>query len=112
MVHALKTGQSDLVKIPLLTNNQESYVVYFYKVVHDQAGNYASVNEWSVDIMPLINWYLHQIEQKLVPSESGYGCSDRSLIIDCEVSLLILMIYQIVLPGLLLIWMNKLFLIK
>lgn len=71
VMHALKTGQSDLVKIPLPTNNQERYVVYFYKAVHDQAGNYAGVNEWSVDIMPLINWYLQQTGQKLGPSNSA-----------------------------------------
>lgn len=71
VVHDLKTGQSDIVKIPLPTNNKGKYIVYFYKAVHDYDGQYAGINEWSLDIMPLIKWYLKQTGQELVSVNSA-----------------------------------------
>lgn len=65
VIHALRTGASQEVRMPVPGNTADKYVVHNYRAMHDPDGNYMGVNENVVDIMPMIKWYLKQTGQKL-----------------------------------------------
>ena len=41
--------------------------MHYYKAMHDENDNYKGVNEWAVDLKPIVDQYLQQTGQKLVP---------------------------------------------
>jgi hypothetical protein len=41
--------------------------MHYYKAMHDEEGNYKGVNEWVLDLMPIVNEYLKETGQMLVP---------------------------------------------
>lgn len=45
-------------------------MVASFKGMRDKNDNYAGVTEWIVDLLPIINRYLEQTGQKLVPDET------------------------------------------
>lgn len=45
-------------------------MVASFKDMRDKNDNYAGVTEWIVDLLPIINRYLEQTGQKLVPDET------------------------------------------
>lgn len=61
-----KTGKTyELVK-----PSENEYMVASFKDMKDKNDQYAGVTEWIVDLLPIINWYLDQTGQKLVPDET------------------------------------------
>lgn len=61
-----KTGKT----YRLIRPSDEVYMVASFKDMRDKNGNYAGVTEWIVDLLPIINRYLEQTGQKLVPDET------------------------------------------
>lgn len=70
VIHALRTGDSDLVAMPVPGNGPDKHIMHYYKGMHDENGRYRGVNEWVVDIMPIIKYYLDSTGQKLVVDEN------------------------------------------
>ncbi|MFC6175306.1 NAD(P)H-dependent oxidoreductase [Companilactobacillus huachuanensis] len=66
VINTLRTGKTDLVSMPVPGNDEKTHVVHYYKAMHDEAGNYKGVNEWAVDIKPIVDEYLRETGQKLV----------------------------------------------
>ncbi|EEI71327.1 NAD(P)H-dependent oxidoreductase [Lentilactobacillus hilgardii] len=65
VIHALRTGKTDMVKMPVPGNGPDKYIMHFYKAMHDEKGEYVGINEFVLDIMPIIKWYLNKTGQKL-----------------------------------------------
>ncbi|MEB3363394.1 hypothetical protein SDC49_05520 [Lactobacillus sp. R2/2] len=61
-----KTGKT----YKLIKPSDNEYMVASFKNMTDKNDQYAGVTEWIVDLLPIINWYLKQTGQKLVPDES------------------------------------------
>lgn len=66
VINVLRSGESDLVAMPVPGNGPDKHIMHYYKAMHDENGRYRGVNEWVLDIMPIINYYLAVTGQKLV----------------------------------------------
>ncbi|WP_300559821.1 NADPH-dependent oxidoreductase [Companilactobacillus sp.] len=66
VIHALRTGKTDLVSMPVPGNNDTKHIMHYYKAMHDEQGNYRGVNEWVLDLWPIIESYLKRTGKKLV----------------------------------------------
>ncbi len=66
LIQQLRLGKMDLFQIHVPTHGPDKFVVHNYKAVKDKAGNYLGVNEYVVDLQPIVNWYLKQSNQELV----------------------------------------------
>lgn len=66
VIHALRTGETDLVSMPVPGNGPDRHVMHYYKAMRDENGRYRGVNEWVTDIMPIIKYYLASTGQKLI----------------------------------------------
>jgi hypothetical protein len=44
----------------------QKYIMHFYKAMHDADGRYRGVNEWVLDIWPIVSDYLKRTGQKLI----------------------------------------------
>lgn len=66
VIHALRTGKTDIVKMPVPGNGPDKYIMHYYKAMHNEKGEYVGINEFVVDLMPTIKWYLSKTGQKLV----------------------------------------------
>lgn len=65
VIHALRTGESDVIRIHVPKHGPGKFVVHTYQAMHDPDGNYLGVNEYVKDIQPMIDWYLKQTGQTL-----------------------------------------------
>ena len=65
VIHALRNG-TDLVSMPVPGNGPDKHIMHYYKAMRDENGRYRGVNEWVLDIMPMIKYYLAVTGQKLV----------------------------------------------
>lgn len=70
VIHALRNG-ADLVGMPVPGNGTDKHVMHYYKSMQDENGRYRGVNEWVLDIMPIIKYYLSVTGQKLVTDEQA-----------------------------------------
>ena len=61
-----KTGKT----YKLIKPSADEYMVASFKNMTDKNDQYAGVTEWIVDLLPIVNWYLKQTGQKLVPDEN------------------------------------------
>lgn len=66
VIQQLRSGKTDSVRVHVPTHGPDKFVVHTYKAMYDQDGNYAGVNEYVLDLKPVIDWYLQQTGQKLV----------------------------------------------
>ncbi|AKP68436.1 NAD(P)H-dependent oxidoreductase [Companilactobacillus ginsenosidimutans] len=66
VIHALREGKSDLISMPVPGNNDTRHVMHYYKAMRDENGRYRGVNEWVLDMWPIIEQYLKQTGKKLV----------------------------------------------
>lgn len=66
----LRAGLRDFVRVHVPTHGPDKFVVHTYQAMHDDEGNYAGVNEYILDYQPLVNWYLQQTKQNLVPQDA------------------------------------------
>ena len=64
-IHALRTGETDEIKMRVPTG-PDKCIMHYYRAMHDKKGDYAGVNEYVLDLMPVIKWYLEKTGQKLV----------------------------------------------
>ncbi|MFV0559077.1 MAG: NAD(P)H-dependent oxidoreductase [Enterococcus sp.] len=70
VLQQLRSGKQEIVKVHVPTH-KDKYVVHHYQAMHDQNGEYAGVNEYILDLNPVIEWYLNQSKQELVPRGQG-----------------------------------------
>lgn len=67
VISALRNGETDLVSMPIPGGDpQKHHVMHYYKAMHDDENNYKGVNEWAVDLKPIVDEYLKATGQKLV----------------------------------------------
>lgn len=66
LIQQLRSGKTDTFQIHVPTHGPDKYVVHNYQAVKDKTGNYLGVNEYVLDLQPIINWYLKQSNQELV----------------------------------------------
>lgn len=71
VLQQLRSGASDAIRVHVPTHGPDKYVVHNYQAMHDDAGNYAGVNEYILDFKPIIEWYLQQTGQQLVSGDVG-----------------------------------------
>lgn len=67
VISILRSGKQDLVSMPVPGNNETKHIMHYYKAMHDEESNYKGVNEWVLDLMPIVNEYLKETGQMLVP---------------------------------------------
>ncbi|MFD1429186.1 NADPH-dependent oxidoreductase [Lacticaseibacillus mingshuiensis] len=71
VIWALRQHQTDLVSMPVPGNKvNEKYIMHFYRAMRDADDRYRGVNEWVLDIWPIIADYLKRTGQKLVQDPS------------------------------------------
>ena len=71
VISALRNGTS-LVEMPVPGNKlNERHIMHYYKAMRDSEGNYRGVNEWVLDLWPIVESYLKQTGQKLVKDEAA-----------------------------------------
>ncbi|MYV16600.1 NAD(P)H-dependent oxidoreductase [Furfurilactobacillus milii] len=66
VIHMLRTGQTDEVKMPVPGNGPDKYILHSYRAMRDSENKYLGINEYVEDLMPMIKWYLAKTGQKLV----------------------------------------------
>lgn len=72
VISSLRNGATDLVEMPVPGNKlNERHIMHYYKAMHDSEGNYRGVNEWVLDLWPIVKSYLEQTGQKLVKDENA-----------------------------------------
>lgn len=67
IVQQLRQGIKDSFHIGQPVNGDEKYLVHSYQRIQDKDQNYLGINEHVADLKPIIDWYLEQTKQKLVP---------------------------------------------
>ncbi len=75
VVHLLRSGKTDCFRMPVPTHGPDKYVVHSYQRITDKDGNYRGINEYVMDLMPTINWYLKQTGQELVGGQPDAATS-------------------------------------
>jgi len=63
-VHMLRTGETDLFKLPV-PGIPDKYIMHYYQALHDDKGEYKGINEFVLDLLPIVNYYLKQTGQVL-----------------------------------------------
>ncbi len=66
VINLLRTGKTDMVKMRVPGTGPDKFIMHYYKAMHDKDGDYAGVNEFVLDLMPTIKWFLAKTGQKLV----------------------------------------------
>lgn len=65
----LRAGTLDHFRISHPRKDGQQYVTHNYQRIQDKDGNYMGINEYVQDLIPLIQYYLKETGQKLVPDE-------------------------------------------
>ncbi|HIY91454.1 NAD(P)H-dependent oxidoreductase [Companilactobacillus sp. HBUAS56275] len=71
VINMLRNGKTDLVSMPVPGGDSNHHVMHYYKAMHDEEGNYKGVNEWAVDLKPIVDEYLKETGQMLVPDPNA-----------------------------------------
>lgn len=71
VIQQLRAGKQDAVRVHVPTHGPDKYVVHNYQAMHDEKGNYTGINEYVLDLKPVIDWYLEQTGQELVGGVDG-----------------------------------------
>lgn len=66
VIQQLRSGATDAVRVNVPTHGPDKFVVHNYQAMHDKEGNYMGINEYILDMKPVIDWYLEQTGQSLV----------------------------------------------
>ncbi|MCD2255198.1 NADPH-dependent oxidoreductase [Agrilactobacillus fermenti] len=67
VIWALRNRQSDLIKMAVPGNKiNEKWIMHYYKAMRDEAGTFRGINEWVLDIWPIVADYLKRTGQALV----------------------------------------------
>lgn len=67
----LRSGALDIFRIGHPRKNGSQYVTHNYKRIQDKDGNYMGINEYVQDLKPLVDYYLKETGQKLVPNNQA-----------------------------------------
>lgn len=65
VIHMLRTGKTDLFKLPVPGNGPDRYIMHYYQAMHDAQGDYKGINEYVLDILPIVKYYLAHTGQVL-----------------------------------------------
>lgn len=89
VIHQLRTGKTDLVSMPVPGNNATKHVMHYYHAMHDEEGNYRGVNEWVLDLWPIVSSYLKMTGKMLVDDpnnqvDANAGASQASASTDTD----------------------------
>lgn len=72
VIWELRNGKTDLFKLPVPGNKiNERFIMHYYQAMRDEDKNYRGVNEWVLDIWPIVKDYLTYTHQTLVPAAGG-----------------------------------------
>lgn len=85
LIQQLRTGKIDSFPIHVPTHGPDKFVVHNYKAIRDKTGDYLGVNEYVLDLQPIIDWYLKQTNQELVGGPFVDAISSASTKDDDEV---------------------------
>ena len=66
VINNLRNGKTDLFVLPVPGNGPTKHLMHYYKAMHDEDGVYRGINEWVVDLWPIVASYLKQTGKKLV----------------------------------------------
>ncbi|GEK27814.1 NADPH-dependent oxidoreductase [Furfurilactobacillus siliginis] len=66
VINALRTGKTDLVKMPVPGNTPDRFIMHYYKAMRDADNQYKGINEWVLDLAPIVKYYLEATGQQLV----------------------------------------------
>ncbi|GAB6092146.1 NAD(P)H-dependent oxidoreductase [Furfurilactobacillus curtus] len=72
VINALRTDKTDLVKMPVPGNGPDRFIMHYYKAMRDGDHKYLGINEWVLDLMPTIRYYLQATGQKLTPDPNAH----------------------------------------
>lgn len=83
VVNALRTGKTNIVKMPVPGNGPTKHLMHYYKAMHDEQGNYRGINEFVLDLWPIVKYYLDSTGQKLIDDPNSQvsattGASENS----------------------------------
>lgn len=78
VIQMLRAGDLDVVRIPITHHGPDKYVVHNYQAMHYPNGDYAGINEYILDFKPIVEFYLKNTGQKLVPDDSVDATSSAS----------------------------------
>ena len=84
VIQQLRSGKEELVTINVPFHGPDKYVVHNYAAMKDKDGNYAGINEYILDLQPIIDWYLKQSNQELVGGPEVDAVSSASTTDDEE----------------------------
>ncbi|WP_461224967.1 NAD(P)H-dependent oxidoreductase [Lacticaseibacillus suihuaensis] len=72
VIWMLRSKQKDLFAMPVPGNKiNEKYIMHYYKAMRDGDDKYRGVNEWVLDIWPIVADYLRRTGQTLAPNPSA-----------------------------------------
>ncbi|AQW20614.1 NADPH-dependent oxidoreductase [Lentilactobacillus curieae] len=71
VIHALREGKTDLVSMPVPGNGPTKHIMHYYKAMHNENGEYRGINEWVVDLWPIVESYLKMTGKMLVDDPSN-----------------------------------------
>lgn len=82
VIHALREGKTDRIEMPVPGNGPTRHIMHYYQAMHDEAGNYRGVNEWVVDLWPIVASYLKHTGKLLIDnpasaSDASSGASEH-----------------------------------
>lgn len=86
VLNQLRTGKQDIVKVNVPTHGPDKFVVHHYQAMRDGEGNYRGINEYILDLQPVIDWYLKQTGQTLVGAPKADAVSGASQSSDADSS--------------------------
>lgn len=78
VISQLRSGKQDAIRVHVPTHGPDKFVVHNYQAMHDEKGNYVGINEYILDFLPIVNWYLQQTGQSLVKNEGADAVTSAS----------------------------------
>lgn len=79
VLQQLRAGKQDVIRIHVPKHGPDKYVVHSYQAMHDDQQHYVGLNEYVMDIKPVIDWYLQQTKQHLVGATSADSVASASV---------------------------------
>lgn len=70
IISKLRTGEIDSHREHVPTNNPYEFVVHTYKALRDARGKFLGINKYVRDLQPIVDWYLKETGQALVPKQA------------------------------------------
>ena len=67
VVQQLRTKKQEIVPLVIPSANKKKMIVHFYKGMYDKKGDYVGINQFVVDFIPIIKFYLEETKQTLIP---------------------------------------------